>query len=262
LKTADISNRIIYLLSEKIKIKKGEFIMELKNKVVVITGASGGMGSVICKKLAAEGAKLALCSVNGDLLEDLVKEIKEKNPQAQVFAEVRDVTKETEVVEFIDAAAKLFGSFDLLINLAGLSIPTNYATIEEKDYYTMMDVNVKGAMLMSKHFARYANNPSRIINTGSMAARVVNANAPIYCIAKAAVNKLSEGLLLQLGKQGIAVSTVNPGGANTAFWGERKVDRTKLMSPEDVAEIFLFVAHLNSNIQLHCIDFESAAKYL
>ena len=95
-----------------------------------------------------------------------------------------------------------------------------------------------------------------------MAARNTNANAPIYCMAKAAVNKLSEGLLLQLGKQGILVSTVNPGGADTPFWGTRAVDRTKLMSGENVADVILFVAHLESNIQLHSVDFESSAKFI
>ena len=114
---------------------------------------------------------------------------------------------------------------------------------------------------MSKHFAAHANNPSRIINVGSMAARNTNANAPIYCMAKAAVNKLSEGLLLQLGKQGINVSTVNPGGADTPFWGTRAVDRSKLMSAADVADVILFVAHLPDHVQLHSVDFESAAKF-
>jgi NAD(P)-dependent dehydrogenase (short-subunit alcohol dehydrogenase family) len=94
-----------------------------------------------------------------------------------------------------------------------------------------------------------------------MAARNTNANAPIYCMAKAAVNKLSEGLLLQLGKQGILVSTVNPGGADTPFWGTRTVDKTKLMSGADVADVILFVAHLPLTIQLHAVDFESGARF-
>ena len=236
--------------------------MELMKKTVVITGASGGMGTVICRELAKEGANLALCSNQKDGLETLKNELQKAFPAVKILAEEVDVTDESSVDAFIEHAAQTFGSFDLLLNLAGLSIPTQYAEAPAEAYDTMMDVNVKGAFLMSKHFAKYAANPSRIINIGSMAARNTNANAPVYCMAKAAVNKLSEGLLLQLGKKGILVSTVNPGGADTPFWGTRAVDRSKLMQAEDVAKVILFVAHLDGNIQLHSVDFESAAKFV
>ena len=236
--------------------------MNLKNKTVVITGADGGMGSIICKSLAEEGANLALCSNNQAQLEELVKSLSKSFPDSSVIYDVVDVTNEADVIKFIKKAADKFGKFDLLLNLAGLSIPTQYDTAEESAYDIMMDVNVKGAFLMSKHFAEFASSPSRIVNIGSMAARNTNANAPIYCMAKAAVNKLSEGLLLQLGKKGIAVSTINPGGTDTAFWGNRAVDRTKLMDANDVAQIILFVAHLSEKIQLHSIDFESSAKFM
>lgn len=236
--------------------------MKLKDKVVLITGATGGIGNVICKRLAVEGAKVAMTSTNERLLLELVNDMKSLNPEVNVIYSVCDVTRESEVEQFIEKSKNSFGSFDLLINLAGLSIPTNYATITEDDYDKMMNVNLKGSLFTSKYFAKYANNPSRIINTGSIAARVVNANAPVYCLVKTAVNKLSEGLLLQLGKQGIFVSTINPGGVDTRFWGERKVDRSKLMSADDVADVYMFVAQLNSNIQLHCVDFESVSKFI
>ena len=236
--------------------------MNLKDKTVIITGADGGMGSIICKSIAEEGANLALCSNNQAQLENLVKSLSESFPACSIISDVVDVTNEADVTAFIKKAADSFGNFDLLLNLAGLSIPTQYDSAEESAYDIMMNVNVKGSFLMSKHFASFANNPSRIINIGSMAARNTNANAPIYCMAKAAVNKLSEGLLLQLGKKGIAVSTINPGGTDTAFWGNRAIDRTKLMDANDVAQIILFVAHLSEKIQLHSMDFESMAKFM
>lgn len=235
--------------------------MKLTGKTVVITGADGGMGIVICRSLAEEGANLALCSNNGAHLEEVVTSLRADYLDCRIVSAQTDVTNEAEVESFFEKVAKAYGAVDLLINLAGLSIPTQYAQTEEAAYDAMMDVNVKGAFLMSKHFAAHANNPARIINIGSMAARNTNANAPIYCMAKAAVNKLSEGLLLQLAKNGIGVSTVNPGGADTPFWGTRTVDRSKLMSAEDVAEVILFVAHLADHIQLHSVDFESAAKF-
>ncbi|MBQ3865365.1 MAG: SDR family oxidoreductase [Clostridia bacterium] len=235
--------------------------MELKNKTVVISGADGGMGRVICRSLAEEGARLALCSNRKEGVEALRAELTSAFPGVEVLAAEADVTDEKSVAAFMELAGKTFGKLDILLNLAGLSIPTQYDQAPVDAYDLMMDVNVKGAFLMSKHFAAFAADPARIVNIGSMAARNTNANAPIYCMAKAAVNKLSEGLLLQLGKKGILVSTVNPGGADTPFWGDRKVDRTKLMQAADVAEVILFVAHLAPHIQLHAVDFESSAKY-
>ncbi len=233
--------------------------MDFAGKNVIITGASGGMGAVLCRKFAEVGANLAICSKDGELLRTQAEELRKTFP-VQIIAEEIDVTDEKQVEGFLKQAAEL-GKPELLLNLAGLSIPTKYDQAEESAYNLMMDVNVKGSFLMSKHFAAYAANPARIINIGSMAARNTNANAPIYCLAKAAVNKLSEGLLLQLSKQGIRVSTINPGGADTTFWGDRPVDRTKLMRAEDVADIIWFVANLNYGIQLHCMDFESFAKF-
>ena len=230
--------------------------MSLEGKNVVVTGASGGMGRILCKRLKDAGANLAVCSNDKEGLCTLTSEI-----GGAAVASVTDITDETDVSNFFAEINNKMGAPYCLVNLAGLSIPTNYKEIEERDFDTMINVNVKGSMLSSKYFARSADNNALIINIGSMAARNTNANAPVYCIAKAAVNKLSEGLLLQLGKQGIRVTTVNPGGTDTPFWGERKVDRTKLMSPKDVADIIYFIMNTPENIQIHSIDFESFAKY-
>ena len=232
-------------------------MMNFENKTVVVSGASGGMGMVLVGKLAAAGANLVLCSNDKERLDAQIASL----DAAKVFARVIDVTDEAQVASFIDDAAAKFGSFCLLVNLAGLSIPCKYYEAEVETYEKMMDVNVKGSFLMAKHFSKYAEDPSRIINIGSMAARNTNANAPIYCMAKAAVNKLSEGLLLQLGPKGIAVTTVTPGGADTPFWGSRAVDKTKLMSAEEVADVIWFVCNLPATIQMHCLDFESAARF-
>ncbi len=232
-------------------------MIDFKGKTVVVSGASGGMGTVLCKKLAEAGAKLALCSNDETRMEALLDTLN----GAEVFAKVFDVTDENAVSAFLDEAAEKLGGFYELLNLAGLSIPCKYDEAEVETYDKMMDVNVKGAFLMSKHFAKHAEDPSRIINIGSMAARNTNANAPIYCMAKAAVNKLSEGLLLQLGPKGVRVTTVNPGGADTPFWGTRKVDKTKLMTAEEVADVIWFVCNLPMTVQMHSLDFESAARF-
>ena len=223
-----------------------------KGKNAIVTGASGGMGQLLCKKFAQQGVNLAICSVDEELLAKQAAELTQ-DYKINVVSKRVDATEEREVEEFIAAAAEKLGKIDYLINLAGLSIPNVYNRV--------MDVNVKGAFLMSKHFAANAAKTALIINIGSKAARVTNANAPIYCMAKAAVNKLSEGLLLQYGKMGIRVTTINPSGADTPFWGTRQVDRSKLMSASEVVDIIWAVINMPDNVQVNCVDFESFSRF-
>ena len=232
-------------------------MINYKDKNVVITGASGGMGKILCNHLAQQGAKLSICSND----EEIMEFAKELSAQTCVFAKAFDIADENAVATFFEEAYEKNGQFYALANLAGISIPGQIPETEESAYDLMMDVNVKGTFLCCKHFAKYAAEPSIIVNIGSMAARNANGNAPLYCTAKAAVNMLSRGLLLQVASKNIRVTTVNPGGADTPFWGTRAVDRTKLMQAEDVVDIILFVLMSNPKVQIHDIYFESAAKF-
>lgn len=234
--------------------------MDFSGKNTVVTGASGGMGAILCERLAKSGANLALCSNDAERLNSLTCDLKEKYG-VKIVSAVLDITDEKEVEEFINKASCELGKFKALINLAGLSIPNNYSETDTDVFEKIMDVNVKGSFLTCKHFLEYADENALIINTGSMAARNTNANAPVYCMAKSAVNKLSEGLLLQYAKKNIRVTTVNPGGADTPFWGTRSVDKSKLMKAEDVVDVFWFVLNMSENVQIHSIDFESICKF-
>ena len=167
------------------------------------------------------------------------------------------MASEEQVRDFVEQAGKTFGKVDALINLAGLSIPGKIAETEESVYDQMMDVNVKGIYFMAKYFSKFAGEDARIINLGSMAARRINANAPLYCMAKSAVNVFSQGLSLQLAKEGIHVTTLNPGGADTPFWGDRPVKREKLLQAQDVVDVILFVLNSNPRMVIHSVDFES-----
>ncbi|MDF2921291.1 MAG: short-chain dehydrogenase [Paenibacillaceae bacterium] len=235
--------------------------MDVQGKTIVVTGSCGGMGSVLCDRLAQHGARLALCSKDAAGLERQAEELHRKYKTIPFFKGV-DITSEQEVKAFFEEAGQTLGRFDALANLAGLSIPGKLTETEEGTFDTIMDVNVKGSFLAGKYFAlNAAEDASIIVNIGSMAARKANANAPLYCTAKAAVNMLSEAMLLQMGARNIRVTTINPGGADTPFWGERVVDRTKLMKTEEVVEVIMFVLASNPTVQIHSIDFESAARF-
>ena len=226
----------------------------IANRVFVITGASGGMGSTISKMLAKEGARLALTSNDAAAMDALKQEL-----PADAYTEILDITDEAQVVAFFGKVKALFGGADALLNLAGLSIPAQIPEMAEKDYDLTMDVNLKGTFLASKHFAAIARPNAQIINIGSMAALRANGNAPLYCTAKAAVNMFGSGLQLQLAKQDIRVTTLNPGGADTPFWGNRKVAREKLLQAADVCDVMRFVLTSDPRIAFHELNFESFA---
>lgn len=226
----------------------------IANRVFVITGASGGMGSTISKMLAKEGARLALTSNDAAAMDALKQEL-----PADAYTEILDITDEAQVAAFFDKVKALFGGADALLNLAGLSIPAQIPEMAEKDYDLTMDVNLKGTFLASKHFAAMARPNAQIINIGSMAALRANGNAPLYCTAKAAVNMFGSGLQIQLAKQDIRVTTLNPGGADTPFWGNRKVAREKLLQAADVCDVMRFVLTSDPRIAFHELNFESFA---
>ena len=226
----------------------------IANRVVVITGASGGMGKVISLMLAKEGAKLALASNNAAAMDELKRDLPE-----DAFTAIIDVTDENQVAAFFDEIKEKFGGADALLNLAGLSIPAQIPEMLEKDYDLTIDVNLKGTFLASKHFAAIAKPNAQIINIGSMAALRANGNAPLYCTAKAAVNMFASGLQIQLAKRDIRVTTLNPGGADTPFWGNRKVAREKLLQASDICDVVRFVLTSDPRIAFHELNFESFA---
>lgn len=227
-------------------------------KTVVITGATGGMGTALCHRLAKANINLALCSHSPEHLEVLAKTLTQ-NYGIQVCCSAFEIYKETAVKTFFDEAAAQLGAFDALVNLAGLSIPTKMETVTEEDFDRMIDVNVKGSLFASKHYALHApEDGGLIIHIGSMAARRANGNAPIYCTAKSALNMMASAMQIQLAQRNIRVTTLNPGGADTPFWGARQVDRSKFLSADDVADVIEFTLN-HPRMVIHSVDFESAA---
>jgi len=233
-------------------------MINYNGKNVIVTGSSGGMGRLLCKQLAEQGAKLSLLS---NQPEALAAQIEELSQITEVFGKVVDITNDEEVASFFTESYERFGEYYAMANLAGLSIPHKISESEVDVYNTIMDVNVKGTFLVGKYFAQNAAKPAIIVNIGSTAAKSANGNAPLYCTAKAAVNMLSQGMLIQMGPQDIRVTTINPGGTDTAFWANRKVDKTKLMQAEDVVEIIMFALCSSPRVQIHDIYFESKARF-
>lgn len=231
--------------------------MKEQRKTAVVTGSTGGMGRVLCNRLAGRGYDLGICATRQEAVREQAGQLRQKG--CRVVSGAFDIFEEGRVDGFFEQVERELGKCSLLVNMAGLSIPTKMDTVSSREYDAMLNVNVKGTLLCAKYFAQHAADEGLIVNIGSMAAKRANGNAPLYCAAKAAVNMLSEGMRIQLAEKDIRVTTLNPGGTDTPFWGERQVNRERLMKAEDVADIILFVAELPARIAVHEIDFESFA---
>lgn len=230
----------------------------LKDKVIIITGASGGMGKEIIKSLKGMEPKFALCSLSAEGLEELTSDM----PQESVLIKAVDVTEEAQVKEFFEQVKEKFGKADILLNLAGLSRVGKIWDTPEEIYDTILDVNVKGTFLASKYFITLVPQEgiSRIVNVSSMAAKRANGNAPLYCTAKAAVDMFSQAMAIQLKEKKIQVVTLNPGATDTDFWAGRQVDTSDFMKPSDIAEVVKFILTFDSRIVFHQVCFESFSR--
>lgn len=230
---------------------------EIRDQVVVITGATGDIGKALALRLARDGAKLAITGRDPEKVAALETAIAELG--ATVVGGAVDITVEAQVAEFFAKARAALGKLDTLVNCPGLSIPSQIPAARVEDFETMFNVNVKGLFLAAKHFIGQLDEAAGglVMNVSSVAGKRANPNAPLYCAAKAAANMLTEGLALQTAAKNVRVTTLSPGAVDTQFWGTRQVPRHKFLTVDDVAEVIRFVLGMPARIVFHDIAFES-----
>jgi NADP-dependent 3-hydroxy acid dehydrogenase YdfG len=226
-------------------------------KVVAITGAASGMGRAIADSLAGDGVKLALGDRDTKTLAQAESDL--TSSVSALVARELDVTDEASVRDFFSAATGQLGPIDVLLNVPGVSVVGKIAEMSVEDYQRIMDVNVKGTFLCSKHYLATAvpQAGGLIINFASMASKRANPNAPVYCTAKSAVAMFSQGLALQAKEQDVRVTTLCPGPTDTGFWGDRPVPREKFMRVEDIVATVRYVLSLPPRVVVHEVAFES-----
>jgi NADP-dependent 3-hydroxy acid dehydrogenase YdfG len=228
----------------------------LKGKNVFVTGAASGIGRATAARFINEGARVFTLDINGESLKAMEDEF-----GGEQFAYLSgSVADEALVDRAFSACAEKFGDTDILINNAGLGIPTPDLSTAALDVYRkMIDVNVTGVFLASRAALRQMKPKGRghIITLVSMAGQRTNPGAPIYCASKFGARGLSSGLADQMIKAGIKVSDINPGPVDSNYWGDRDVPRDKFLSVEDVAEIILFVASTPEHLVIREINFDN-----
>jgi len=187
----------------------------IEGKVVVITGASSGLGEATARLLSAQGACVALGARRLDRIQRLASELSANG--AKVIAAATDVTQSDEVKKLVDAAVKAFGRIDVMINNAGLMPNSPLERLKIDDWNRMIDVNIKGVLYgiaaALPHMKR--QKTGHIINVSSVAGHKVRPGNAVYAATKHAVRVLSEGLRMEVKPYNIRTTVISPGAVAT-----------------------------------------------
>lgn len=189
--------------------------MKLKDKVALVTGGSRGIGAAIAKRLAQEGATVAITYVNGkQQADDIAAAIKAEGGNALA---IRADSSDAEAVKSAVAeTAQTFGRLDILVNNAGIAEITPIDDVSLDAFDRMVAVNVRAVFVAAQEASRHMGEGGRIITIGSVNAdRIPFAGGSIYGMTKAAVAGLTRGLAHDLGPRGITVNTIQPGPIDT-----------------------------------------------
>ncbi|MDX2232567.1 MAG: SDR family oxidoreductase [Leptolyngbyaceae cyanobacterium bins.349] len=185
-------------------------MLNVENKVVVITGASSGIGAATAKLLANNGAKVVLGARRSDRLEALSKEIHAAGGIAEYQS--LDVTQRHHLEAIVQYAQQKFGRVDVLINNAGIMPLSALDQLKVEEWDRMIDVNIKGVLygIAAALPIMKAQKSGQIINLSSIGGHAVSPTAAVYCATKFAVGAISEGLRQEVGGD-IRVTVISPG---------------------------------------------------
>ena len=181
----------------------------IKDKVVVITGASSGLGEAAARRLAQNGAKLTLGARRLDRLQALARELS----LGEAAAMQTDVSRYEEVKRLVDQAVKAHGRIDVIINNAGLMPQSLLERLKIDEWDRMIDVNIKGVLygIAAALPHMKAQRSGHIINVSSVAGHKVRAGGTVYSATKTAVRVISEGLRQEVKPYNIRTTIISPG---------------------------------------------------
>ncbi len=233
----------------------------MKNKIVFISGASGGIGKACAEYFAKDGANLIICSRNMEKLNDF-RDFLINSYGVNVLAIELDVKNREKVIETIENLDENWKNIDILINNAGLA--KGLEKLYEgnlDDFEDMIDTNIKGLLYLTRQIVPLMiERKGHVINIGSTAGIIAYPNGTVYCATKAAVKFISDGLRMDLVDKEIKVTNIQPGMVETDFSVVRfKGDKNKAdnfykgiepLTAEDIADIVLYTAKQPKHVQI------------
>jgi len=233
-------------------------MVDLKNKIVFITGSSSGIGAACARAFTAQGARLILCARRGEHLKKLVSDLK-----TDTYSFPLDVRDPNQVEKQIQSLPADWSAIDILLNNAGLA--RGLSKLQEgdiQDWEEMIDTNIKGLLFITRAVVpgMVQRGKGDIINIGSIAGHEVYPAGNVYCATKHAVDALTKGLRLDLTGTPLRVSTVDPGLVETEFslvrfHGDKQRAKSvyngmQPLTPEDIADAVLYCVTRPAHVQI------------
>ena len=231
------------------------------NKIVLITGATSGIGLGCARKFAENGDKVILTGRNEQRLTEIRKELTDQG--AEVLTLAFDVGDREKAKKYIDDLPEEWKQIDVLVNNAGLALglePEYEGNLD--DWETMIDTNIKGLLLMTRLIVpgMVERNSGHIINIGSVAGDAAYAGGNVYCATKAAVKALTDGLRIDVANTAIRVTNLKPGLVETNFSNIRFHGDTerasklytgiKPLTGDDIADVAVYAANAPEHVQI------------
>jgi meso-butanediol dehydrogenase/(S,S)-butanediol dehydrogenase/diacetyl reductase len=191
----------------------------VQDRVVVVTGGAGGIGSAACHAIASEGGKVVVADLDADAARDVAREIVAAGGAAESVGV--DVTDRSEVRAMIDKAVATFGELNVIFNNAGMNRPRDFMDVDEANFDQIVRVNTWGVIVATQEAARQMiaqGTGGKIINTGSIASRQGFWDFVPYCVAKFGTLAVTQATARGLIEHGITVNAFAPGVVDTPMW--------------------------------------------
>jgi 3-oxoacyl-[acyl-carrier protein] reductase len=224
----------------------------LDGRVALVTGAARGIGQAIAKKLAGEGADIALCDLKAEWLAETAGIVEAAGRKVKCFE--ADVSNAAAVDAVVEGAIQSLGKIDILVNNAGITKDTLLMRMSEQDWDAVITVNLKGTFLFTKAVSRpmMKQRAGCIISIASIIGLIGNAGQCNYAASKAGVIALTKSVAKELASRNVRANAVAPGFIQTRMTDALSEDVRKKMldaiplgrfgTPEDVANVVLFLA--------------------
>lgn len=223
--------------------------MRFTGKVAIVTGAASGIGLATAKRFASEGARVVIADLNQEKAEAAVREVEGAGSPA-AWASACDVSKEADVHATVAGALERFGSFDVLVNNAGLMVFKALADLTADDWWKVLAVDLLGAFFFTREAFLHMKPGGAIVNVSSIHAEETEPLVAPYAAAKSALLSLTRSASLEGKPKGIRVNAILPGAVDTPMlWknpnvesGAEKIAENDVGKPEEVASVIAYLA--------------------
>jgi len=222
-------------------------MQSIKNKVVVITGASRGIGAAIARHFAHEQTKLVLCGRDQKALNEVKQYISDNNTECITIS--GDIRTHSGIAKIVSESIKFFNTIDIFINNAGVGFKGDINSTSEEDFDKIIETNLKSVFYSFKELIPIMKKQGggHIINISSLAGKQGVPNIAVYSASKAALNTLSEAVASEVRQDNIKISVLAPGSTDTGFMSGKPNSSKMTLKVDDVAGAVLNLAKQDEN---------------